>query len=87
MEGNNLNNNWYEWERATRTDGKPACKDIAGDACDHWNLFDKDVQVPTRSRTVRRAGGTRWAVTAVVGSGSYPFNCEYLRSVDVCECL
>lgn len=39
VEGNNWNNDWWEWEHR---EGSP-CEDPSGDACDQWNLYDADI--------------------------------------------
>jgi beta-glucosidase len=38
VEGNNTNNQWWEWEKTT---GHERC----GKACDHYNLFEKDFKL------------------------------------------
>ncbi len=39
VEGNNTNNDWYEWERGN---GRTADGSVSGDACLHYKRFDED---------------------------------------------
>jgi beta-glucosidase len=39
VEGNNTNNNWWEWEQQP---GRIKGGDVSGLACDHYNRFDSD---------------------------------------------
>ena len=39
VEGNNINNDWWQWEEQGKT------KNPSGAACDHFNLFDEDFQL------------------------------------------
>lgn len=39
VEGNNMNNDWWQWEQ----NGK--VKERAGKACDHWNRFREDFEL------------------------------------------
>ena len=39
VEGNNWNNDWWEWEHRAGT----PCEEPSGDACDQWNLYDADI--------------------------------------------
>ncbi len=38
VEGGNTLNNWWRWEES----GRVKNREISGDACDHFNLFDQD---------------------------------------------
>jgi len=45
VEGNNTNNNWYNWEHQKDSNGSPRIhnKDKSGIAADHWNLYNNDI--------------------------------------------
>ena len=40
-------NNWSEFEKGTKDSGEPNIKDsqISGDACDHWNRYNDDINL------------------------------------------
>ncbi len=46
VEGNCINN-WSEFEKGSKVDGKPNIKDnqLSGIACDHWNRYSEDIQL------------------------------------------
>jgi beta-glucosidase len=39
VEGNNWNNDWWEWEHRVGT----RAKEPSGDTCDHYNLYPQDI--------------------------------------------
>lgn len=39
VEGNNVHNDWWEWEQAGKL------REPSGKACDHWNLFREDFKL------------------------------------------
>lgn len=39
VEGNNWNNDWWEWEHRVGT----SVKEPSGDTCDHYNLYPQDI--------------------------------------------
>jgi len=39
VEGNNTNNDWWEWEQ------RYPLKERSGRASDHWNRFEKDFKI------------------------------------------
>jgi beta-glucosidase len=41
VEGGNWNSDWWAWEHA---EGTP-CAEPSGDACDHWNRFEADIEL------------------------------------------
>ena len=41
VEGQNIFNDWWEWEQR----GKTLNRQISGDACNHYNLYKKDFQI------------------------------------------
>ena len=45
VEGNNENNNWYEWENSfdQSSNSRIHNSDKSGKAADHWNLYNKDI--------------------------------------------
>ena len=47
VEGNNKNNNWYEWENSFDLNGDSRIhnNDKSGKAADHWNLYNKDISL------------------------------------------
>jgi len=47
VEGNCMNNNWFQFESAVDEDGKPKISNgqKAGVACDHWNRYREDIQL------------------------------------------
>jgi len=47
VEGNNLNNNWYLFENQIKKNNIPNIYngDRSGLASNHWNLYDKDIQL------------------------------------------
>jgi beta-glucosidase len=47
VEGNCINNNWTKWEKTPSRHGYTFLhkKQPAGLACDHWNLYEKDIQL------------------------------------------
>ena len=47
VEGNNTNNNWYEWERSVDDDGISRIhnNDRSGLAADHWNRYPEDIML------------------------------------------
>lgn len=47
VEGNNVNNNWYDWEHQIDADGISRIQnnDKSGIAADHWNLYNKDISL------------------------------------------
>lgn len=50
VEGGTTGNNWTRWEQATRPDGRPGVftGERCGDAADHWNRFESDVELLSR---------------------------------------
>ncbi|MCR4401343.1 MAG: glycoside hydrolase family 1 protein [Firmicutes bacterium] len=42
VEGNNVNNDWWDWEQLP---GKVARGDKSGDACDHYNRYKRDFEI------------------------------------------
>ena len=47
VEGNNVNNNWYDWKHQIDADGISRIQnnDKSGIAADHWNLYNKDISL------------------------------------------
>jgi beta-glucosidase len=41
VEGNNINNDWWEWEHAPGT----PCAEPSGDCCDHYHLYPQDIKM------------------------------------------
>ena len=39
VEGNNVNNDWWEWEHRTGT----VCVEPSGDCCDHYHRYPDDI--------------------------------------------
>ena len=41
VEGNNTNNDWWEWEHRADT----PCKEPSGDCCDQYHLYPSDIKL------------------------------------------
>ena len=47
VEGNNTNNNWYEWENSLNQNGKANIhnNDKSGEAARHWDMYRDDISL------------------------------------------
>ncbi|MDA9992019.1 family 1 glycosylhydrolase, partial [Candidatus Marinimicrobia bacterium] len=47
VEGNNTNNNWYEWENSLNQNGKSNIhnNDKSGEAANHWDVYRDDISL------------------------------------------
>ena len=47
VEGNNTNNNWYEWENSLNQNGKSNIhnNDKSGEAANHWDMYRDDISL------------------------------------------
>ncbi|MDD4954149.1 MAG: family 1 glycosylhydrolase, partial [Candidatus Omnitrophica bacterium] len=55
VEGNNINSDWWEWEK------KAGLKDLSGQACRHYGLYRDDFELARRLRHNAHRLSVEWA--------------------------
>lgn len=55
------NDSWYQWEQGSFPDGKPHAIHRSQDACDHWNLYKKDIALLKETGATSFKFSTAWS--------------------------
>lgn len=62
IEGNATeSDSWYQWEQGSFPDGTPHAIHRSGDACDHWNLYKKDIALLKKTGATSFKFSTAWS--------------------------
>ena len=82
VEGNNVNNDWWDWEHAPGT----PCEEPSGDACDQWNRYPEDLDLMRDLGFGAYRFSLEWSrIEPAEGEFSAVALDHYRREIDACH--